>query len=265
MLDPLMTEMSVSMYSSSASAASHLQIGKVFESDASMDAKVLFLEAVVKTDYSEAAYEEVNGQKVIQYYVRRAFGVRIAVQVQGWSANTTLSLSSVAAKAQVSGQSVQYYIETLGLPDWLEAEVVKAVGISGPLDENGYRKLRALMTETLPAYLRRTPAENPDLSKGERPPLQFDDYRLPVDSSTDTFSLPRSVNFAMTHLARGDSLKQAKDALRGGSAAMQDVSHDITEQIYAKYAGISPDKDGEVPPQDSVMKARRWLQFQPQD
>lgn len=265
MLDPQMTEMSVSMYSTSATAASRLKLGKVFETDIDTTAKVLFLEALVKTDFNDSAYEEIDGRKVVQYYVRRAFGVRIALQVQGWSVSTSLSLSSVAAKAQVSGQSVQYYVETLGLPDWLEAEVVKAVGIAGPLDENGFQKLRALMTVTLPAYLRRTPAENPDLEKGQRLPLQFDEYRLPADSSDDTFSLPRSINFAMTHLARGDSLQQAKEALRDGSAVLQEVSGDVIEQIYAKYAAISPDKDGEVPSQGAVMKARRWLQFKPQD
>lgn len=265
MLDPQMTEMSVSMYSTSSEAASRLKLGKVFESDTSRSTKVLFLEALVKTDYDEAAYEEVDGQQVVQYHVRRAFGVRIALQVSGWSANRSLSFSSVAAKAQVTGQSVQYYVETLGLPAFLEAEVVQAVGIAGPLDESGFTKLRKLVTETLPAYLRRTPAEKPDLAKGQRLPLQFDDYRVPASAADDGFSLSRSVNFAMTHLARGDTLDQARGALRDGSLAMQDVGGDVIEQIYGKYAGISPDQGGQAPSPDAVMTARRWLTFQAPD
>ena len=263
MPDPKLSQMSVSMYSTSSGAAARLKLGGVFEAGGDKGAKVLFLEALVRDDYEDAAYEVIDGRIVLQYCVRRAFGIRVALQVTGWSADMSLSFSAVAAKAQVTGQSVQYYVETLGLPDWLERDVVKAVGVAGPLDESSFSKLRTVITKTLPEYLRRTPVESPDLTKHERRPLTFDEYRVPVDEGAYTFSLPRSIHFAMTHLARGDTLKQAKDALREGSLLLNDVGGDIVEEIYLKHAGISPGKTDEVPSPDAVTAARRWLQFQP--
>ncbi len=233
MLDPTFSQMSVSMYSTSADATSRLKLGGIFELDTNATSKVLFLEAMVKTDYQESAYEMVDGRQVVQYYVNRGFGVRIALQVLGWSSDVSLSFSAVAAKAQVSGQSVQYYVETLGMPDWLQSDILKAVGVAGSLNEESFCALRKVITVTLPAYLRRNAAESPNTAKGERPPLQFDDFRVPAGTSADTFDLSRSINFAMTHLARGDSLEQAKQALRSQPALLRDVGGDVIEEIYA--------------------------------
>lgn len=259
--DPLFTEMSVAMYSATASAAGRLEISGMFELDANAASKVLFLEATVKPDDQQEAYEMVDGQKVVQYVVRRAFGLRIAIQVASWDVNSSLSISKVVAKSQVKGQSIQYCVETLGLPQDLEHEILQAVGVAGLLDESSFRKLRALVTETLPAYLRLKPAANPDRAKGERAPLRFVDFRVPVESSSTTFDFARSVHFAMTHLARGDSLAQAKDALRGSPLA-RDVGKDIVEHMYAKYGGTLPSKEKDAPPADAVSAARKWLQFQ---
>jgi hypothetical protein len=262
MPDPELSQMCVSMYSTSADAASKLKISDMFDLDTSKTTRVLFLEALVRNSDEDEAYEMDGDTKVVQYLVRKAFGVRITLQVSGWSAETSLSISSVAAKAQVEGQSVQYHVETLGLPEELEDEVIEAVGITGPLNENSFVALRKLVTELLPQYLRKRPAKNPDASRGERSPLKLVEYRVPIEDGADSFDVPRSIHYAMTHLARGDTLAQAKEALRG-SALARGVGSEVVEEIYRKYGGISPSQDRVTPPPDSVMVARRWLNFQP--
>jgi hypothetical protein len=261
-IDPAFSQMTVSMYSTSLDAASRLKLDGIFELDGKLVTKVLFLEAMIRTDFEDAAYEVIDGHQVIQYLVRKAFGLRIALQVAGWDANTSLSFSVVAAKAQLKGQSIQYYVETLGFPDWLEKEVMDAVGIGGLLNEQSFRKLRKVITQTLPSYLRRTPAKSPKLKQGQRPPLQFDEYRVPVESTVQTFDSARSIHFAMTHLARGDTLNQAKQALRDIFTLTRNADSDVIDYIYLKYAGLSPARASVTPPPDAVMVARRWLQFQ---
>jgi len=262
MPDPRLSELSISMYSTSASAAAKLEIEQMFEIDTNKTTKILFLEAIVRGDDEDAAYEMDGDRKIVQYYVRKGFGVRISLQVEGWSADTSLSISSVAAKAQVEGQSAQYHVETLGLPESLQSQVLDAVGITGPLDENSFVALRKLMTETLPAYLRRTPSDTPDEAKGERRPLELVEYRVPVEDGAESFDVARCIHFAMLHIARGDTLAQAKQSLNDSSPALASAGADVIEEIYRKYAGISASQDRVVPPQDAVMNARKWLNFQ---
>jgi hypothetical protein len=263
MPDPTISQMSLAMYSSSGDAASRLEIAGMFDIGANAKTRVLFLEALVRSDDEDAAYEMQGSRRVTQYIVRRGFGIRIVMQVAGWSGETSLSVSSVAAKSQVEGQSVQYTVETLGLPDELEREVLDAVGVTGPLNEKSFVKLRLLITQTLPAYLRRTPADAPDAAKGEREPLGLAEYRVPVETSSETVDVARSIHFAMTHIARGDSLARAKEALRAGSALLTAVGSDVIEDIYQKHAGIGRAQEQMTPPADAVNAARSWLNFQP--
>jgi hypothetical protein len=261
-LDPHFSQMQVSMYSASADATARLSLEGMFALDANKSTRVLFLEALVRGDDEDAAYEMESGRKVVQYVVRRGFGVRIIMQVEGWSSGQSLSISAVAAKSQVEGQSVQYYVETLGLPDSLEKDTLSAVGVTGPLNENSFVKLQTLVTKTLPEYLRKTPSSAPDATKGERAPLELAEYRVPVDADAEGIDVARSVHMAMTHLARGDSLARAKQALAQATSLSAAIGVDIIEQTYQRCAGISPAHADVTPPADAVTVARKWLQFQ---
>jgi hypothetical protein len=115
----------------------------------------------------------------------------------------------------------------------------------------------------MPAYLRREPAQNPDPQKNQRLPLALQEYGVPFDAKFESFSVTRAINFAMTHLARGDTLDDAKKALSSDPVVIREVGGDVVEYIYRGQAGIQPDKGSAAPPAEAVMKARRWLEFSP--
>lgn len=234
------TQFQISLCATSLEVAAKLQLGSIYSQSMGVQGKAIFYDAVATTDYYEEAIDPEHG---VLYGVRHAIGVRLALNATNITSETNLSYAAVAAQVQVSGASVFYEVQGIGIPHSLLKSWLSAT--SGPLTESSYAKIDHVLRVELPDYLA-------DTTK----PLTTSEYIVVPRTSDDTSLVDSAhlVNFAMTQIARGRSLNQALAKLDGDHD--DEAGRFLVTYVYSRRAGISD--PASTPSAAAIAQAKEW-------
>ncbi len=234
------TSIRMSYMSMAAAAAAQAGLSAIFEGSTSATDVALLCDVMATTDFVQL----LPAGPSMQLTVRHGIGLRVALLVTDAKANLALDIPSVAASAALEATQVQYAIQAVGLPNEVQADILKAAPATGPLTPDSFAGLQAVLTQILPDHLKTLPPA-PDSS-------EFGTYTVgQVSPTISRFERARLINKAMQAIAGGNSLRAA--------LAVAGADPDVTRLVYAQMAGLSDTTIDAPPAADRQQAANLWL------
>lgn len=228
-----MTSFAVTFRAISIHAALELQLSSIFEGTADVNGLAFYFDAMVTND----VYVPVHNPHM-PYALREGNGLRITLLARDLSVNTSVSLGAVVAEAELGASSVEYEIKGVGL----QMDVIKKLMLlKGKVSVEFAAQLDKILSVELPKML-----ESPGL-----PPDEFKVPLPPVSKDVDPRDRARTISYAISCVAKGRSLKRARE---------QRPPWAIDPVIVSAYARVVPALDhGQNPNNQDQIRASTWL------
>jgi hypothetical protein len=265
--DPEFSSYTVSAYSSSVDAALELNLQGIFKENGQGLHRALYLQAVALTPGGVPVTKTIEGKRTQTHVIKHAFGVRFVIEVAKWENEVGFSFSAVLAQTKLSNIQTWYKLEFFGIPTALKGEILKSVAENDLVSRLSLNALQKLVSTTLPEWLERRAVEAPRSDSAidairraesdvpyEREPLTTEELRMPLGSAADDFNAADAIHHAVVHIARGDTLEQARQTAVSSGLIGRALSPMVIDDVYLRRAGIRSHQPKLAP----GTEARQW-------
>jgi len=226
----------VTLRSMSVEVASKMDVAGIFNAEGSGQGLAVLFDALLQDDFYE--YVPVPGAPFIK---RKGTGLRIALRANRADVKSRLSFAALAAHTEIDHVDIRYQVRGIGLSTDVVDRLLE-IDVTGAFNTGVYQQIHAVISDALPKYL------------SETTPLSVGEFSVPVPSfQDDPTDRARSVNYAISMLAQGRSLKDAT------ASRPTWVSAELMLVIYARVMGAVSSDSETKPSGTQQARANTWL------